>query len=254
MPRPKNQKKRSNEDDSSFYPASKSNRRKVQENIYELFSDNETSPIEKLIQPLKALTIAQGQYIAAQKTASIVFGIGSAGTGKSYVALALACEQLLNKEIEKIIVTRPMVETGAKIGALPGTMLEKYTPYMAPLLSILKERLGKTKMLYYLKHEKIQEIPLEFMRGMTFNDAVVILDEAQNSTIEQMKMFLTRIGKNCRFVINGDDQQSDIRGTSGLVDAVKRLQSIKNIITVSFTEEDIVRNELIKNILIAYRK
>ena len=194
--------------------------------------------VDKVVAPLRALNEAQGQYLAAMRTDEIVFGVGPAGTGKSYVALSLAVEQLISKEIESIILTRPMVETGAKVGALPGTLAEKYSPYMMALISILNERLGKSKAAYFLKREVIQLLPLEFMRGQTFNDAVIILDEAQNSTIDQMQMFLTRIGKNSRVVVNGDADQTDLRGLSGLAHAVKFLGNIDGVRVCEFTEDD----------------
>jgi phosphate starvation-inducible PhoH-like protein len=220
----------------------------------ELFVPEEYQPIvDKVIPPLRALTEAQGQYIAAQRTDEIVFGVGCAGTGKTYVALALACEQLLNKEIESIIVVRPLVETGRALGAMPGTLEEKISPYFLPVIATLEERLGKSKFHYYLKRGQIKFLPLELLRGSTFNDATVVLDEAQNTTTEQVKMFLTRMGKNCRLVLNGDDFQQDLRGTSGLVDAIRRLEHLDGIRVVRFEPSDIVRNPLIKSILIAYR-
>ncbi|MDD4242701.1 MAG: PhoH family protein [Bacilli bacterium] len=232
---------------------SKPNRRHVEDKELYVPEYLEESVPEKVIPPLRALNEAQGQYLAAQRTYEVVFGVGPAGTGKSYCAVSMACEQLAHREIEKIILTRPMVETGPKVGALPGTLMEKYTPYMMALLSILDERLGKSKAAYYLKHGQIQLLPLEFMRGQTFNDAVVILDEAQNSTQEQMKMFLTRLGKHTRAVVNGDIDQSDVRGVSGLAHAVRILTKVNGLVICTFTEDDIVRNQLIKEIIIAYR-
>lgn len=208
---------------------------------------------EKVIPPLSALTQAQGEYIAAQRTADIVYGIGSAGTGKTYVALALACEELLNKQIENIIVVRPLVETGRALGAMPGTLEEKISPYFLPVIATLEERLGKSKFHYYLKRGQIKFLPLELLRGSTFNDARIILDEGQNTTSEQMLMLLTRLGKNAKLSVNGDDSQQDVRGTSGLVDAVRRLEHLEGIRVVRFTEDDIVRSPIIKSIILAYR-
>ena len=212
-----------------------------------------TPIVEKVVAPLRALNEAQGQYLAAMRTDEIVIGIGPAGTGKSYVALALACEQLVSKDIENIVLCRPMIETGTKVGSLPGTLMEKYSPYMAALISILNERLGKAKAAYYLKREQIQLLPLEFMRGQTLNDSVIILDESQNVTIDQMCMFLTRIGKNSRIVCNGDLFQTDLRMANGLAHAVKILANIEGVRICEFEESDIVRNRLIRDILVAYR-
>ena len=187
------------------------------------------------------------------RTADIVYGVGCAGTGKTYVALALACEELLNKEIDSILVVRPLVETGRALGAMPGTLEEKISPYFLPVIATLEERLGKSKFHYYLKRGQIKFLPLELLRGSTFNSCVVVLDEAQNTTPEQVKMFLTRMGKDCRLVLNGDDFQQDLRGTSGLVDAIRRLEHLDGIRVVRFEETDIVRNPLIKQIIVAYR-
>ena len=208
---------------------------------------------EKVVPPLSALTQAQGEYIASMRTADIIFGVGCSGTGKTYVALALACEQLVNKEIESIIVVRPLVETGRQLGAMPGDLSEKISPYFLPVIATLEERLGKSKFFYYLKRGQIKFLPLELLRGSTFNSCTVVLDEAQNTTPEQVKMFITRMGKDCRLILNGDDFQQDLRGTSGLVDAVRRLEHLDGIRVVRFEPEDIVRNSLIKSILLAYR-
>jgi phosphate starvation-inducible PhoH-like protein len=205
------------------------------------------------VEPLQALTETQGQYIAAIKSKTIVFGVGPAGTGKSFVALSLACEWFMNKDIEKIVLTRPMVETGAKVGALPGLLEEKYAPYVAPLFSILERRLGKSQAEYFLKRKRIEAMPLEFMRGATFDNCVLILDEAQNTTKEQMKMFLTRIGENCLAIVNGDIDQTDIRGVSGLEDAVKRFYGVPDVEIVEFEEEDIVRSGIVREVIKAYR-
>jgi phosphate starvation-inducible PhoH-like protein len=208
----------------------------------------------KTVAPLKALTEAQGQYIAEILSKTITFGVGPAGTGKSFVAISIACEKLLNKEIDKIILTRPMVETGAKVGALPGELSEKYAPFIEPVIQIFYERLGKSQTEYFLKRKRIEAKPLEFLRGSTFNSCVAILDESENVTRAQMKMFLTRIGENCKVIVNGDIEQSDIHGLSGLEDAVNRLRGVKGIGIAEFSEDDIVRSEIIKSVIKAYRK
>jgi len=205
------------------------------------------------VKPLRALTEAQGQYIAAISSKTIVFGAGPAGTGKSYVSIALACEQFMAKQIDKIILTRPMSEVGRKIGDVPGFVEDKYAPYIDPVLSIFYERLGISQTKMFLKNHRIEAKPLELMRGVTFKDCTVILDEAQNTTKEQMKMFLTRIGDNCNVVVNGDIEQTDLRGVSGLEDAVKRFYGVPDVEIVEFDEDDIVRSGIVRAVIKAYR-
>jgi phosphate starvation-inducible PhoH-like protein len=209
---------------------------------------------QKKPEPLRAQTEAQGQYISAMMTSSLVFGIGPAGTGKTYCAAAYAAQQLVDKRIDKIIITRPNIEVGAGMGFLPGELEEKYAPFLAPFREIMIERMGVGTYEYALKAEKISPRPLGYMRGATFNDAIVILDEAQNTTPAEMKMFLTRIGKNCVTIVDGDPQQCDLDGPSGLVDAMQRLCGIPGISIVEFTENDIVRSGIVREILKAYRK
>lgn len=205
-------------------------------------------------EPLRAQTEAQGQYIAALNSSEIVFAVGPAGTGKTYVAATWAAEQLLSKRIESIVITRPNIEVGEEMGHLPGELEEKYAPYIAPFRDVMIKRMGKGHFMYCLKSGEVAPEPIGFMRGKTFNDAVVILDEAQNVTPEQMKMFLTRIGKNCVMVIDGDPTQCDLPGMSGLTDALRRIPGIPGVRVVEFTEDDIVRNGIIKDILKAYRR
>ncbi len=207
----------------------------------------------KKAEPLQAQTETQGHYICALNEAQLVFAIGPAGTGKTYVASAFAADLLQSKAIEKIIITRPNVEVGAGFGFLPGELEDKYAPYLAPFKEIMIERMGLSQYEYALKVETISPQPLAFLRGATFNNAFVILDEAQNCTPAEMKMFLTRIGKNCTVVVDGDPEQCDLHGPSGLNDAVNRLENIPGVSVVEFTEDDIVRSGLIKDILIAYR-
>ena len=203
--------------------------------------------------PLEPKTQAQGCYIHALQSSQLIFAIGPAGTGKTYVASAYAADLLQSHEIERIIITRPNVEVGAGFGFLPGELEEKYAPYLAPFREVMIERMGATQYEYALKMETISPQPLAFMRGATFNNAFVILDEAQNCTPAEMKMFLTRIGKNCTVVVDGDPEQCDLHGPSGLNDAVRRLERIPGVAVVEFTEDDIVRSGLVKDILIAYR-
>lgn len=208
---------------------------------------------QKKAEPLQAQTQAQGHYLCALESSQLIFALGPAGTGKTYVASAYAADLLKSHEIEKIIITRPNVEVGAGFGFLPGELEEKYAPYLAPFREIMIERMGLSTYEYNLKAEYIVPTPLAFLRGATFNNAFVIFDEAQNATPAEMKMFLTRIGKNCTVVVDGDPEQCDLHGPSGLNDAVRRLERIPGVSVVEFTEDDIVRSGLIKDILIAYR-
>jgi phosphate starvation-inducible protein PhoH and related proteins len=207
----------------------------------------------KKAEPLEPQTDAQEQYLFAMQNSQLIFALGPAGTGKTYVASAYAADLLQSKDIEQIIITRPNVEVGAGFGFLPGELEEKYAPYLAPFREVMIERMGLSQYEYALKAETISPRPLAFMRGATFNDAFVILDEAQNCTPAEMKMFLTRIGKNCTVVVDGDPDQCDLHGPSGLDDAVNRLERIPGVSVVEFTEDDIVRSGLIKDILCAYR-
>lgn len=203
--------------------------------------------------PLEAQTEAQGHYICALQDSELVFAIGPAGTGKTYVAATYAAEQLAFKKIERIIITRPNVEVGTGFGFLPGELEEKYAPYLAPFREVMIERMGLSQYEYALKAEKILPQPLAFMRGATFNDCLVILDEAQNCTKAEMKMFLTRIGRNCTVVVDGDPEQCDLNVPSGLNDAIHRLEGLEGVSIVEFTEDDIVRSGLVKLVLCAYR-
>lgn len=205
------------------------------------------------VEPLKPKTENQKRYMNAIRSFQLVFGTGPAGTGKTYICGALAAEMILNDHtIEKIIITRPAVEAGEKLGFLPGDENEKYAPYLTPFREVLNERLGKTRVDYMLKMEQLEPAPLAYMRGRTFKNAVVILDEAQNATVEQMKMFLTRIGENCKVVVNGDVMQKDIPGISGLADAVKRLSWIPSVKVIEFDRSDIVRSGIVQDIVQSY--
>lgn len=204
-------------------------------------------------QPLHAKTRSQQEYINAINTHTLTFGIGPAGTGKSYCAGALAAEALESGRIERIILTRPAVESGESLGFLPGDLDEKFSVYIDAFREILNERLGAGTVDYCLRHGRIVAAPLAFMRGKTFNSKTfVILDEAQNTTPAQMKMFLTRIGEDCKVVINGDINQSDIRGPNGLADAVERLAELPRVYVHEFAREDIVRSGLVRDIIDRY--
>lgn len=202
--------------------------------------------------PLQALTEAQGHYLAAIQTRTIVFGVGPSGTGKTAVAAMSAADRFLAGDIERIIITRPIVEVGATLGFLPGTVEQKHAPYLVPIYAVLESRLGRGRLEYALKAGQIEATPLELMRGQNFDNCWVLLDEAQNTTIGQMKMFLTRIGRNAKVLINGDIEQIDIDVPSGLTDALNRLQGHPQIGICEFTWEDVVRSALVKDILRAY--
>ena len=203
----------------------------------------------KEVQPLNFI---QGEYLNAIRHNDIVFGVGSAGTGKTYVAASYAASELFHRRVDKIILTRPNVETGRGLGFLPGTLEEKYAPYLDPFDNVFTRALGKGFYEYALKTKTIEPRPLGFMRGATFDDAIVLVDEAQNATTTEMKMILSRIGKNTKMIFSGDSEQSDIED-SGLDDAVRRLDGIPGIEIVRFLDEDIVRSKLCKQIIMAYR-
>jgi phosphate starvation-inducible PhoH-like protein len=203
----------------------------------------------KEVQPLNFI---QGEYLEAIRNNDIIFGVGSAGTGKTYIAAAYAAGELFHRKVDKIILTRPNVETGRGLGFLPGTLDEKYAPYLLPFDSIFSKALGRGFYDYALKNKDIEPTPLGFLRGTTFENSIVLVDEAQNCTKEEMKMLLSRIGKNCKMIFSGDTEQSDIPD-SGLGDAVKRLRGIGGIEIIEFLDEDIVRSKMCKAIIMAYR-
>lgn len=206
--------------------------------------------------PLQARNEAQGRMIATIKSKRVNFVIGPAGTGKTFVATSMAAEMLEAGEIERIVIARPMVGCEEDMGFLPGTEAEKYQPWLGPFFDVLEGKLGKKKVETYLKFGKIVASPLQRMRGSTFRNAFVILDEAQNTTVGQMKMFLTRLGTNSRAVIDGDIEQNDLpKGKeSGLADAVKRFKGSKHFGFVEFTEDDIERDPIVREVVKAYRK
>lgn len=186
----------------------------------------------------------------------MIFAIGPAGSGKTYTAIALAVRALKNKEIKKIILSRPAVEAGEKLGFLPGDMKDKIDPYLQPLYDALQDMIPAAKLKEYMELNIIQIAPLAFMRGRTLNDAVVILDEAQNTTTQQIKMFLTRMGMNTKMIVTGDMTQIDLptSQTSGLVQAMKILKGVKGISLIELTKKDIVRHKLVTRIVEAYEK
>jgi phosphate starvation-inducible PhoH-like protein len=198
------------------------------------------------------LNYIQGVYQQAIKENDVIFGIGSAGTGKTYIAANYAAGELYHKRIERVILTRPNIETGRGLGFLPGTLEEKYAPYLEPFDNIFSRALGKGFYEYALKSKAIEPRPLGFMRGATFDNCIVLVDECQQATKEEFKMLLSRIGKNCKMILSGDQDQSDIEN-SGLMDAVRRLEGIEGIEVVRFLDSDIVRSKLCKQIIMAYR-
>ncbi|MBR2495773.1 MAG: PhoH family protein [Clostridia bacterium] len=205
---------------------------------------------------IKCKTFGQKSYVDAIKKNKVVFGIGPAGTGKTYLAVALACVAYKNKEIERIILTRPAVEAGEKLGFLPGDLQEKIDPYLRPLYDALAEMFGFEGYHKLIEKGVIEVAPLAYMRGRTLSEAFIILDEAQNTTKEQMKMFLTRMGEGSKMVITGDITQVDLPEgkQSGLVHASKILKDIDDIKIINFTAKDVVRHELVMNIIKAYEK
>lgn len=206
--------------------------------------------------PIKAKTIGQKNYADSIRKKDIVFGIGPAGTGKTYLAVAMAIHAYKNKEVEKIILARPAVEAGERLGFLPGDLQEKVDPYLRPLYDALYDILGRDSALRLKEKETIEVVPLAYMRGRTLDNSFIILDEAQNTTREQMKMFLTRLGFGSKAVITGDITQIDLpRGKkSGLIEAEKVLKQVKDIDFCYLKDVDVVRHELVKKIINAYDK
>lgn len=204
--------------------------------------------------PLKPKTLGQKSYVSSIRNKEIVFGIGPAGTGKTYIAVAMAINAYKNKEVQKIILARPAVEAGERLGFLPGDLQDKVDPYLRPLYDALYDVLGRDAAMRLKEKEVIEVVPLAYMRGRTLDNSFIILDEAQNTTREQMKMFLTRMGFGSRVVVTGDITQIDLpKGKkSGLVEAVKVLKNVKDIDFCYLRDTDVVRHELVKKIINAY--
>lgn len=206
--------------------------------------------------PIKPKTIGQKEYANSIRSHDIIFGIGPAGTGKTYIAVAMAINAFKNKEVEKIILARPAVEAGERLGFLPGDLQEKVDPYLRPLYDALYDILGRDSALRLKEKEIIEVVPLAYMRGRTLDNSFIILDEAQNTTKEQMKMFLTRLGFGSKAVVTGDITQIDLpRGKkSGLVDVIKILDNVEGIDFCFLRDSDVVRHILVRRIINAYEK
>jgi phosphate starvation-inducible protein PhoH and related proteins len=205
-------------------------------------------------QIIKAKTPGQRRYIEAMSSNDLIFCTGPAGTGKTYLAVAYAVHLLKHERAKRLILVRPAVEAGEKLGFLPGDMQAKVNPYLRPLFDALHDMMAYEQIRKFMVNDMIEVIPLAFMRGRTLNESVIILDEAQNTTVSQMLMFLTRMGHGSKMVVTGDDSQVDLEGgkASGLTDALKRLRGIKNLATVKLDSADIVRHRLVQNIVAAY--
>ena len=228
--------------------------------------DNRTSDLNELDddcflvsakgRPVKAKTLGQKKYVNAIKKNTVTIGIGPAGTGKTFLAVAMAVKALKDKEISRIILTRPAVEAGERLGFLPGDLQSKIDPYLRPLYDALYEMLGFESCAKHMEKMTIEIAPLAYMRGRTLDDSFIILDEAQNTTPEQMKMFLTRLGIGSKIVVTGDLTQTDLPDgkKSGLAEAVKILKEVDGIAIHTFSDKDVVRHKLVQRIILAYDK
>ena len=206
--------------------------------------------------PIRSKTLGQRAYVEAVRKHELTLAVGPAGTGKTYLAMAMAVVALKAKEVERIVLTRPAVEAGEKLGFLPGDMTQKVDPYLRPLYDALHELMGADSYQRLAERGTVEVAPLAFMRGRTLSDAFIILDEAQNATSEQMKMFLTRLGANSRCIVTGDVSQTDLPRDkkSGLVEAVNVLRNVEGVSIVELTARDVVRHELVQRIVQAYEK
>ena len=205
---------------------------------------------------IKARTLNQQKIVQGIRENDLMFVLGPAGTGKTYISVALAVKALKNKEIKKIIITRPAVEAGESLGFLPGDLKEKIDPYLRPIYDALEDMIPAEKLKYYYENNVIEIAPLAYMRGRTLHGAFILLDEAQNTTAMQIKMFLTRMGNNCKMVVTGDSSQIDLprNQKSGLVEATKILKGIPGIAQIELDKKDVMRHKLVERILEAYEK
>lgn len=204
---------------------------------------------------IKAKTVNQRNMVKESEKNDMLFAIGPAGTGKTYTAVAISVRAFKNKEVKRIILSRPAVEAGENLGFLPGDLKEKLDPYLQPLYDALRDMIPNDKLNEYIEHKIIEIAPLAFMRGRTLDNAFVILDEAQNSTHQQMKMFLTRMGPSAKFIITGDETQIDLpsKQPSGLLKALKVLKGVKGISVIKLDDKDVIRHKLVKKIIKAYK-
>lgn len=218
--------------------------------------DDSTLCLTSRGKPVKAKTVGQKKYVDAIRQNTVVFGVGPAGTGKTFLAVAMAVKALRAKEVSRIVLTRPAIEAGEKLGFLPGDLQSKIDPYLRPLYDALYEMMGAENYAKLVEKQVIEVAPLAYMRGRTLDDSFIILDEAQNATPEQMKMFLTRLGFNSKAVITGDLTQTDLPDgqISGLAVAVKILAGVPDIAVHTFTGRDVVRHQLVQKIIAAYEK
>ena len=206
--------------------------------------------------PIKAKTVNQQKLVLAIKQNDLVFALGPAGTGKTFISVAMAVKALKSKQVRKIIITRPAVEAGENLGFLPGDLKEKIDPYLRPIYDALNDMVPLEKLKFYMERELIEIAPLAYMRGRTLNNAFILLDEAQNTTPMQMKMFLTRMGPESKMIVTGDASQIDLPGNqkSGLKEAIRILHDVKGIEMIELNEKDVVRHKLVRDIIEAYGK
>ncbi|SKC89279.1 PhoH family protein [Ohtaekwangia koreensis] len=229
---------------------------------HEIMLPDNQQPAEDIIiygtkgNPIKPKTVNQQKLVDAVKENDLVFALGPAGTGKTYISVALAVRALKNKQVKKIIITRPAVEAGENLGFLPGDLKEKIDPYLRPIYDGLNDMIPFEKLRYYMEREIIEIAPLAYMRGRTLNNAFILLDEAQNTTPMQMKMFLTRMGPDSKMIVTGDTSQIDLpsRQSSGLKEAIRILREVKGIGMVELNEKDVVRHRLVRDIIEAYHR
>lgn len=218
--------------------------------------DRRAIDVVNVSKQVRPRTEGQARYVAQVREHSVVFAVGPAGTGKTYLAVAMAVEALKNRHIRKIVLVRPAVEAGESLGYLPGDLHAKINPYLRPLLDALNEMIDYDQVKRLMEQDVIEVIPLAYMRGRTLNEAFIILDEAQNTTVSQMKMFLTRMGEGSKIVVSGDATQLDLppNTRSGLIDALKRLRNIQGVSEVVLSKSDIVRHRLVQEIVQAYEE
>lgn len=213
----------------------------------------EEQPELRAFEPISPMNLAQQLYLEAIQRAEVVFGIGSAGTGKTFVAAMYAAEQLNYRDVDKIIVTRPNVEATKSMGFLPGELDEKYAPYLEPFETAFIRAFGRSHYELLRKRSKIEPRPLGYLRGATFDNSIVLVDECQNMNAKEFKLILTRIGENCKMIFSGDSRQVDIQD-SGLMSTIDRLKRIPSIEVVEFQPEDIVRSRLCRDIILEYER